>query len=81
MTRMRAVFLARMQEESVDQDRQDKAGNGGKRRLWPRLLLGVVTVLAIYAYVTTIQMIEDLTQLWSDLVQLFWWIMPDIPAS
>ncbi|AYM05534.1 MULTISPECIES: hypothetical protein [Agrobacterium tumefaciens complex] len=81
MTRMRAVFLARMQEESVDQDRQDKAGNGGKRRLWPWLLLGVVTVLAIYAYVTTIQMIEDLTQLWSDLVQLFWWIMPDIPAS
>ncbi|UXT97201.1 hypothetical protein [Agrobacterium tumefaciens] len=81
MTRMRAVFLARMQEKSVDQDRQDKAGNGRKRRLWPWLLLGVVTVLAIYAYVTTIQMIDDLTQLWSDLVQLFWWIMPDIPAS
>ncbi len=65
----------------MDQDRQDKVGNGRKRRLWPWLLLGVVTVLAIYAYVTTIQMIEDLTQLWSDLVQLFWWIMPDIPAS
>jgi hypothetical protein len=69
-----------MQEESVDQDQRDGAGNK-KRRLWPWLLLGVVTILAIYAYATTIEMIEDMARLWSDLVQLFWWIMPDIPAS
>lgn len=78
--RMRAV-LAGMQEESVDQDQRESAGNDRKRRLWPWLLMGVVTVLAIYAYTTTVQMIEDLTQLWSDLVQFFWWIMPDVPAS
>lgn len=77
---MRAV-LAGMQEESVDQDQRESVGKDRKRRLWPWLLLGVVTVLAIYAYTTTVQMIEDLTQLWSDLVQLFWWIIPDVPAS
>lgn len=65
----------------MDQDQRENAGNDRKRRLWPWLLLGVVTVLTIYAYTMTVQMIEDLTQLWSDLVQLFWWIMPDIPAS
>ncbi|CUX43550.1 conserved hypothetical protein [Agrobacterium sp. NCPPB 925] len=74
-------FSARMQEESVDQDQQENAGNNRKPRLWPWLLLGIVTILAIYAYVTTVQMIEDMARLWSDLVQLFWWIMPDIPAS
>lgn len=65
----------------MDQGQPDNAGNDRKRRLWPWLLLGVVTILAIYAYVTTVQMIEDMARLWSDLVQLFWWIMPDIPAS
>lgn len=65
----------------MDQNQPDNAGNDRKRRLWPWLLLGVVTILAIYAYVTTIEMIEDMARLWSDLVQLFWWIMPDIPAS
>ena len=65
----------------MDQNQPDNAGDDRKRRLWPWLLLGVVTILAIYAYVTTIEMIEDMARLWSDLVQLFWWIMPDIPAS
>ena len=65
----------------MDQNQPDNAGDDRKRRLWPWLLLGLVTILAIYAYVTTIEMIEDMARLWSDLVQLFWWIMPDIPAS
>ncbi|MFK0207815.1 hypothetical protein [Agrobacterium sp. NPDC090283] len=65
----------------MNEDRQDGTDSGSKRRLWPWLLLGVVTLLSIYAYATTIQMMEDTARLWSDLVQLFWWIMPDIPAS
>ena len=72
---------AAMREENVDQGERDIAGEGGKRRLWPWLLVGFVSIMAIYAYVTTVEMIEETARLWSDLVQLFWWIMPDIPAS
>ena len=65
----------------MDQGERDIAGEGGKRRLWPWLFVGVVSIMAIYAYVTTIEMIEETARLWSDLVQLFWWIVPDVPAS
>lgn len=48
-----------------------------KRRLWPWLVLLAVTLLAIYGYRQAVLAWEDMVRTWRDLVQLFWWIIPD----
>lgn len=48
-----------------------------KRRLWPWLVLLAVTLLAIYGYRQADIAWEDMVRTWRDLVQLFWWIIPD----
>lgn len=63
--------------------RIEKAGNEienepkRKRRLWPWLVLLAVTLLAIYGYRQAVLAWEDMVRTWRDLVQLFWWIIPD----
>ncbi|MFK0383264.1 hypothetical protein [Agrobacterium sp. NPDC090273] len=53
--------------------------NSKRRPIWPWLLLGALTLGAIYVYWDVMEMIEDTVRLWNDLVQLFWLIIPDRP--
>lgn len=48
--------------------------------MWFWLFLLVVTLLAIYAYGQAVVAWEDTVRMWRDLVQLFWWIIPDRQA-
>jgi ABC-type phosphate/phosphonate transport system permease subunit len=54
-----------------------------RRRIWPWVLLAflalatVLTLAGIYVYRELTSTAEDLARTWSDLVQLFWLIMPD----
>jgi hypothetical protein len=48
-----------------------------KRRIWPWLALLAVTLMAIYAYGQAVAVWDDMARTWRDLVQLFWWIIPN----
>ena len=61
----------------INQDEKHETKPAGRRPLWPWLLLGLFTLLAIHLYMEVNTMMDDLARTWSDLVQLFWWIMPD----
>ncbi|MCF1469838.1 hypothetical protein FS764_23470 [Agrobacterium vitis] len=54
-----------------------ESGSKRKRRIWPWLVLFAVTLLAIYGYRQAVLAWEDMARTWRDLVQLFWWIIPD----
>ena len=58
-------------------DEKENDATQPRRSIWPWLLLAVLTLLAIYAYSEVTSMIDDTVRLWNDLVQLFWWIVPD----
>jgi len=67
-------------EMSNDSEQKPQSCTPQKRKLWPWLLFGSLTVLiiaGIYAYLEITAMIEDMGRLWDDLVQLFWLIVPD----
>ncbi|WP_320201990.1 hypothetical protein RMR16_004395 [Agrobacterium sp. rho-13.3] len=51
------------------------------RAIWPWLVLLAVTLLAIYAYGQAVAAWEDTVRMWRDLVQLFWWIVPNGPSK
>lgn len=51
------------------------------RAIWPWFLLLAVTLLAIHAYGQALTAWEDMQRTWRDLVQLFWWIVPDGPTG
>ncbi len=61
-------------------DEKEHDATQPRRPIWPWLLLAVLTLLAIYAYTEVTAMIDDTVRLWNDLVQLFWWIVPDQPS-
>ncbi|KAA3513424.1 hypothetical protein CPJ18_04850 [Agrobacterium rosae] len=58
---------------------EDPAGKTQRRRraIWPWLVLFAITLLAIYAYGQAVTAWEGMVRTWRDLVQLFWWIIPD----
>lgn len=65
------------QRLDIDQDEKHDPKLAGRRPIWPWLLLGLFTLLGIHLYMEVNAAIDDLARTWSDLVQLFWWIMPD----
>ncbi len=51
------------------------------RAIWPWLVLLAITLLMIYAYGQAIETWRGLAMTWRDLVQLFWWIVPNGPSE
>ncbi len=73
------IVSKRTRRLRLNLDEKDQHATQPKRPIWPWLLLAALTLLAIYAYSEVTSMIDDTVRLWNDLVQLFWWIIPDQP--